>query len=237
MQARGWFIALLLSLVVTVGSASEKNALEVLKGAYNYLGSLEKYAFEAVVVHEATNRDDTLINYKDRVKVKVSRPDNLWVDIKGNDRERTNYLHNGIYTMVDHIFGFYGEINTSMGIDGSLEYILNHFGINAPLSALVFSDMNKRINIKKSRYFGTKEVLGVECDYVAFRTKKREVHVWIATGERPLVQAFSVFDRDIKGKPRVNTTLSWKLDGKIKESDFIFVAPKEVLKIGVESAR
>ena len=138
--------------------------------------------------------------------------------------------------MVDHSFGFYGEINASDNIDETLDYILKHFGINAPLTALIFSDMEKRMHSKKSTYFGTKTVMGVECDYVAFRAKNREVHVWIATGNQPLVQAYSIVDTSTKLRPRIHTTLRWKANPKINESDFIFKAPKGVMKISVKSA-
>jgi hypothetical protein len=217
--------------------ASEKSASSVMKNAYTYLGAIPQYAFDVVIVkNEIDALGTNIAQYKDKVQVKVSRPESLRVDIKGNSRDRSNYLHKGIYTMVDHIFGFYGEINTSKPIDGSLDYILNHFGVNPPLTALIYSDMEKRMHFKKAKYFGLKDVAGVECDYIAFKKNKKIVHVWIATGDKPLVQAYSIIDTTSKERPRMNTTVRWKLDAKIDESDFIFTPSKDVTKISVESA-
>jgi len=217
--------------------ASEKSAISVIKNAYSYLGAIPKYAFDAIIINkEVDSLGKTLKTYQNIANIKISRPNHLRVDIKGDSRDRSNYIYNGMYTMVDHSFRYYGEINTSQPIDGSLDYILNHFGINAPLTALIFSDMDKRMHFKSGKYFGLKDVAGVECDYIAFKGKTRIFHIWISTGDKPLVQAYSIIDTSVKGHPRMNTTIRWKMDEKIHESDFMFVAPKGVIKISVESA-
>jgi hypothetical protein len=216
--------------------ATEKSAISVIKNAYAYTGAMKQYAFDAIIVTEELDEKAQKDTYKHTVNFKVSSPNHLRADVKGDFRDRTNYIHHGTYTMVDHSFGYYGEIKASDNIDDTLDYILKGFGINAPLTALIFSDMGKRTQFKRGKYFGTKEVMGVECDYVAFKDKNREIHAWIATGDKPLVQAYSIIDTTSKERPRMNTTVRWKLDAKIDESDFIFTPSKDVTKISVESA-
>ena len=45
------------------------------------------------------------------------------------------------------------------------------------------SDMSKRVKLTRSKNFGVKNIGGVSCDYVAFKNKKKEVHIWITKGE------------------------------------------------------
>jgi hypothetical protein len=208
----------------------------ILKNAYSYIESMDKYAFDAVITEEEANKSEIVNTYKHTVKVKVDRPSNLRVDVKGDLRDRTNYITEGKYIMVDHAFGYYGEIKASDTIDGTLDYIVKSYGINAPLTALIFSDMQKRMKVKSGKYFGTKNVAGVECDYVAFKNNNKEVHVWIATGDKPLVKAYSIIDTKTKGHPRMNTSLVWHTDAKISKNDFAFAPSKDVMKISVESA-
>lgn len=227
---------ILLFLGTTTLLATEKSAVSVLKNAYAYTGAMKKYAFNAIIVTEEIDAEAKKTTYTHTVDAKISRPNHLRVDVKGDHRDRTNYIYNGTYTMVDHSFGYYGEIKASDDIDKTLEYILKSFGINAPLTALIFSDMGKRMHFKYGKYFGTKEVMGVECDYVAFKGKYREVHAWIATGDKPLVQAYSIIDTTTKERPRMHTTVRWKLNAPISENDFIFTPSKDVTKISVKSA-
>jgi hypothetical protein len=211
--------------------AAQMNAKEVVSKAYAQIGSMDRYAFSAVIGDNETI-DGKTTTYKQNVSVKIDRPGNLRVDTKGDIKNRSNYLHNGQFTMIDHGFGYYTQLNTPETIGETIDYLYEKFGIRTPLSTLIYSDMGKRIKFKKNQYFGTVNVAGVECDYVAFSNGAKEIHLWITTGDTPLVKTFSI----INGDTRINATLVWDTDPKISESDFVFKAPKGASKISVSSA-
>ncbi len=211
--------------------AADTSARDIVNNAYQYVGSLDKYAFDAVVVDNIRNT-----KVKKSVSVKVDRPDRLRVDNKGLNKNRTNYFNDGHFTMIDHDFDYYGQLETPKSIDGALDFIFDKYGIRAPLASLLYSDMYKRAKISNSKYFGIVEVDGVKCHYVAFGSKIKEVHIWIEVGEKPLVKTYTIIDRTKKSTERINTTIRWSKDPKISDSDFIFKAPKGATKISVESA-
>ena len=128
--------------------ATEKSAVSIMKNAYAYTGAMQQYAFDAIIMDEVPDTGNILKKYRHDLKVKVDRPGNLRVDINGDTRNRTNYIHNGTYTMVDHSFGYYGEIKVSDTIDDTLDHLFISFGITPPLSALIFSDMGNRMQFK-----------------------------------------------------------------------------------------
>jgi len=226
-------VVLLLSSTNLFGA--DKSARDVINNAYQYLGGMDKYSFTAVVSEDAVENGVIVKTYKQNVSAKVSRPNKLRVDTKGDIKNRSNYLNNGLYTMMDHDFGFYGQIKTPKSIDEALDFIFTKFGIKSPMASLFYSDMNKRVKFKKSKYFGTMDVAGTECDYVAFKNNTREIHAWIATGDKPLVKAYSIIDTGIDGNPRMNTSLSWT-NVSISDSDFVFKAPKGASIITVNSS-
>ncbi len=211
--------------------AQEKTAKDVVTNVYAHIGSMERYALSAIV-SDNDNIDGETITYRQNVSVKVDRPGNYRSDTKGDIKDRSIYLHNGQFTMIDHGFGFYAQRNTPKSIDGTLDYLYEKFGIRTALSTLIYSDMNKRVKFKKNKYFGKVNVAGVECDYVAFKNDDKEIHVWVTTGNKPLVKTLSI----IEGDTRVNATLAWDTDPKFSKSDFIFKAPKGAAKISVSSA-
>ena len=217
-------------------SASELTAKETVFKSFTYLSSLDKYAFDAVIYDKYTMGDGEEARFKHRVSVKLERPGNLRVDVKGDTKDRTSYFNNGVFTMVDHDIGFYGQLQTPKTIDGALDFIINKYGITAPLTSLLYSDMKKRAKFSTSKNFGVKDVGGVPCDYVAFRKKNKTIHIWITRGEKPLVKAYSVIEVTKNETFRIDTSIVWKDAVSIKENDFVFTAPKGVTKISVESA-
>ena len=96
--------------------ATEKSAISIMKNAYAYTGAMDQYAFDATIVDEVADDGVITNKYKHTVNVKVDRPGNLRVDVEGEFRNRTNYVHNGKYTIVDHAYGYYGEIKASKTI-------------------------------------------------------------------------------------------------------------------------
>ncbi len=227
-------VALLLSGTNLV--AAEQSAKDIISKAYSYISSMDDYAFDAIVTNEVTKDGETSKKHRQDVSIKVDRPDKLRVDTKGDTKNRSTYVNDGLFTMMDHTYNYYGQLKTPKTIDGTLDFIFDRFGIKAPMASLVYSDMGKRVKFKKSKYFGKMDVAGTECDYVAFKSRAGEVHIWIATGDKPLVKTYAIIDTTAKGSHRMDTSLTWDTNPKISESDFIFKAPKGAAKISVEPA-
>lgn len=216
--------------------AADKSARDILNNAYQYIGSMDKYAFSAVVTDDEVQKGETTEKYKHTVSVKVDRPGKLRVDTKGTVKNRSSYLNDGSYTMIDHGHNYYGQIKTPKTINGALDVLFDRFGIRAPISQLIYSGMDKKVKFRTGKYFGTKDVGGVECDYVAFKNGTREIHVWIATGDEPLVKSYSIIDTGTDSVSRINTSVTWNINANISDSDFVFVVPKGSSKISVNRA-
>ena len=216
--------------------AQEQSAKKIVDRAFKYLHNMDKYAFKAVVIDLEETEDGTINKYRFDTSVKIDRPGKFQINVKGPSRDRSNYLNNGVYTMMDNEFNYYGQIKVDDTIDGTLDYIFEEYGIRSPLAQLIYSKMHKRVTFPKSKNFGTRMVNGTECNYVAFSNSEKEVHVWIATGDEPLIKAYRIIDKMGDGDYSINTSLTWDVNADISDSDFVFVAPKGATKISVESA-
>ncbi len=102
--------------------AAQMNAKEVVNKAYAQIGSMDRYAFSAVISDNETIEGKTT-TYKQNVSVKIDRPGSLRVDTKGDIKNRSNYLHNGQFTMIDHGFGYYTQLNTPETIGETIDYL------------------------------------------------------------------------------------------------------------------
>ena len=216
--------------------AEVQSPKDIMGKASSYIGQMDRYAFDAVVVENETAEDGTTNKYRHDVSVKVDRPGKFRIDVKDDIKDRSNYLNNGVYTMMDHNFAYYGQVKASETIDGTLDYIFEEYGIRSPLAQLIYSDMHKRAKFNTSKNFGIVTVDGTECHYVAFSNELREVHIWVATGDEPLVKTYSIIDKTDEGEVRMNTTLYWKNSSNVSDKDFIFTVPKGATKISVTSS-
>lgn len=217
-----------ISLLLTSANllASQLSAKDIAKNAYDYMDTKNNYAFDAVIVNHLDNAKNTHI-----VNVKVNRPNMVRIDVKGDLKDRSNYINNGLYTVIDHKLNYYGQLKTPKSINKTLDYIFDNFDIKAPLAQLLYTDMGKRIRFKRSRSFGVVDIQGVPCDYIAFADSQKEVHIWIAKGDKPLVKHYIILNKNSSKKV---TTVIWKDAKSISPSDFIFKAPKSATKISIE---
>lgn len=225
-----------LFLLVSIAVIAAPTAKEILAKARAYRASLPSYAFQAKLYEDVVSNGKVVETITTDVDAKVKRPYKLRVDVKNKYKDRTSYLNNGLFTMVDHGYGYYGQLKTPKEIDKALDYIFDKYGINAPLAAFLYTHMDKRTHFTGGRYFGTREVGGIVCDYIAFRNRTKELHLWIAQGEKPLVVNFVLVDLVDPAKPKISASLKWDTGVKLPDSLFVFVPSKGLHKIEVEPA-
>ena len=228
--------ALLLLFVGTNLSAAQSQAEEIMLNAYRYIGSMDKYAFEAIVNDdlEATGSEARL--YKQNISVKVDRPGNFRIDVTHDSKKLSKYLDNGIFTIFDHDSKYYGQIKVADTIDKSLDLLDEKFGFLSPLAALLYSDMDKRAKLNAGKYFGKTKIDGVECDYSAFKDKSSILHIWIVSGDKPLIKSYRIIDNAVDENINSGGFLKWKTNEEISDKDFIFIAPEGAEKISVDCA-
>jgi len=223
-------ITILLSNTALV--ASETSAKYILDRAFRYLSSMDKYAFNAIVIDEIPTVDG-MSKHRNDISIKVDRPDKLRFDRKFEGHSKSYYINSGLFTIMDNDMGFYGQLKTPKSLDKTLDFLFKKYDISAPLSSLIYSDMYKRTKAKKGKNFGLRRLNGVECNYIAFKNRAREIHVWIATGDEPLVQGYTIIDTNIQSRPKTYTVIKWDKSANISDSDFDFVAPKDATKISI----
>ena len=216
--------------------AAQIDASTLLKKSYTYLGSLNKYAFKASVTN-SVDVDGEDVVMKRVADVKVKRPDQFRIDSKGENFNRSSYLSNGVFTMIDNDEKYYASVKTGKGIDGTLDLINKKLGIVIPLSTLMHSDMDKFIHPKKVQYFGTRTVSGVECNYIAFRQRSTVVHLWIENSDTPLVRSAKIITDDKSDKGTTDMVIKWDTKPGFSDSVFVFKAPKGASHISIRPAK
>ena len=209
--------------------AESMSAKEIAQKTYAALDAQQSYAFSAAIVNHSDDK-----NNKHRVDVKVNRPGQLRIDVSGDVRNRSNYLHNGQYTVYDHDKNLYLHLKTPKDIEDALDDLFDRFEIKTPLAQLLYTNMGERIHFDHSKDFGIVDLKGVECHYLASSDKVKEVHVWITTGENPQIKHYLVKDKTSKNNAYQEGAISWKDAKTISSSDFVFKVPKNAQEVFIK---
>jgi len=220
----------------SVAQATQKNGKAVLSSAYDYLGSLQKYAVRTTVVNTVVE-DGGSIETKRTSDVKVQRPDKFRIDSKGEYINRSVYLSNGQFVMMDNNEKYYAMVKTDNGIDKTLQHISKKLGIILPVSTLMHSDMNKYIHPNKVQYFGTRVLSGVECNYIAFKQRTTTVHMWIENSNTPLIHAAKIVTDASNDKGTSDMVMTWDTTPSFSDSVFVFNAPKGASNISIKPVK
>ncbi len=215
---------------------TEVNGAKLLKKSYTYLGALDRYAFSATVTNDV-DVDGQSVTDKRTAEVKVNRPDQFRVDSKGDNINRSLYLSSGVFTMIDNDEKYYASVKTGGGIDKTLDMINRKLGIVVPLSTLMHSDMAKFIHPRKVQYFGTRDVGGVACDYIAFKQGKTTVHLWVENAGEPLIRAAKIITDTKDDKGTTDMVITWDTKPSFSDSVFVFKAPKGASNIAIKPAK
>ena len=229
------------TLLVTASEASKNIktthpvASAILMDAYRYLGSLEKFSFDAMTTNDDIYHDKMLKEYTHKVHVDLQRSNKLKVNVSGDIKNRTSYLFGDHFTMMDHDLNYYGELLVPKTIDSALDHLFEKFNIKSPLANLLYTDLDMRIAPKKKGYyFGKVKVDGKVCHHIGFSNEKRELQVWITEGKSPLIKKFIIIDKSGKFALRSSTLLRWNTEPNFSKQYFLFKAGKNAIKISVE---
>ncbi len=222
-------VAFGLLLTTSTLLAETMSAKDIAKKTYDALDSHKKYAFDAIIM----NHSDEGKN-KHQITVKVNRPGQLRFDVKGEIRNRSNYLNNGRYTIYDHDKNYYLNLQVPKTIEDTLDNLFDKLEIKVPLAQLIYTNMGERVKFDRSKNFGIVDLAGEECHYIAFSDKTKEVHVWITTGETPLVKHYVVKDKTSKNNAYKAITIYWKDAKTVSPSDFVFTVPKNAKEVFIK---
>ena len=211
-------------------------ASAILMDAYRYVGSLDQFSFDAVTSNDDVYRDTMLVSYQHKVEVSLQRPDKLRVHVFGDLKNRSTYLIEDTFTMIDNEHHFYGQVQVPKTIDSALDHLFENFNIKTPLANLLYTDLDKRLPPKhKGYYFGSTLIDGKACHHIGFTNENRELQVWIEKGQTPLIRKFVIIDKVEKLNPRSATLIRWDLQPNFDENHFRFKAPEGALKISVSA--
>lgn len=204
--------------------------IALLQRMSDYLARAQQFSFEAT---ETTDRDlgsGAKARLSARRTLHVSRPDKMFVAVKGDHLDRGIWYDGKTITILNRKRNQYAATGVPGTIDVMLHDIAVRYGVTVPLSDLVCSSAFKTLmtNTKATaaRYVGTAKIGEIAYHHVAFEGEQIDWQIWIETGDRPLPRKLLFSYKVQAGHPRYTAMLeNWDLSPTLPEKQFAFQAP------------
>lgn len=214
----------------------DKEALEILKKATDYLSGLEQFRLKSDKTKDVVQESGQKLQFSDSSEVSVKRPDRIFSSRTDDDGIKHNFWYDGkTATMYDEGKKVYGQIRVPETIDEMLDYLETVMEFPFPLADLLYNDLSHLSNIPLSgKFVDVSHLEGIACDHLAFRGESVDWQFWIDRGEKPLFRKIVISYKKLPGEPQLSARLSeWDSQPSLPDTLFQFSVPEGAQRIQV----
>jgi len=236
-------IAVVLSLILVLGmsmavSADEADARRLLKAMTEYMAAQKTLSFKYDAILEVVTTQEQTLALASSGSVTLSRPDKIRATRAGGFADVEMLFDGKTLTLLGKNLNIYAQ----QAVPGTLDHLVDELRFNHDLSLpaadLLLPDsyealMHDVIDVKD---LGSGVIGGLECDYLAFRTKEVDWQIWIAQGEQPYPCRYTITSKSIKGRPQYTVqTRDWTSGDEVVATDFSFRNTSNARKVDLKN--
>ncbi len=218
------------------GGPIDPDALQVLKGMTDYMGSLKTFSMHTENTYEDVLETGQKIQFGFSSSVVAQRPDKLRTKRWDGQSKRLFVYDGETLAMYDKGHDLYATVSAPDNIDDMLFFARDSLDLVPPTGDMMFSNAFELLTASITSGFvvGKAVIDGVSCDHLAFTTPVVDWQVWISDGDTPLPYKYVLTTRDDPAQPQFVTVISdWNTDPKIDDGTFEFEPPATAIEIDI----
>ena len=209
--------------------------LGILKDAADYLTSTDTFAFRGETAFDAIQDDGTKVEFGGSSRVLIARPDRLRLETQKRDGTKRLMVFDG-----DNMWAYSKEHNvyattTQPGdIDESLDFSIAVLRMKAPLADLVSPRFYQTMTdgLVGAIYVDQSVVAGVKSHHLLISNDYVDVQLWVAEGDKPLIQRIVITYREEEGQPQYRAHfLDWDMSPGNVDEKLRFSPPEDAERI------
>lgn len=213
--------------------AQEDDSRQLLKAMSDYMAAQSAFSFTYQSSIEAVTPEFEKLQFVSSGTATIHRPDKIRVTRTGGFADVELVYDGSQLTVEGKNLKAYAQVDLK-GTLVDLGERLADAGVEAPggdlLSPNVFDTLMD--GVTEARHIASAYVDGVECEYLAFRTKDADWQIWIRSGDQPIPLRYVITSKDVVQAPQYTLQISdWKAGDAVAADDFAFKAPEGVKKV------
>jgi hypothetical protein len=209
--------------------ADDPAARALLVGMANFMAKAPALSVTMRSGYDAIQEDGQRIEFGERRKIVLQRPDKFRVDVERSDGQRGTLVFDGRWITAYHAReNVYARVERAGSVDQALVYMVRDLQATVPLARMFTTffaqDIDKRTTsitlVEESTLFD------VPTTHLAARSADVDLQLWIAKGPQPLPRRVIITYKNAPGQPQFRAELyDWSVAPKVDATTFAFVPP------------
>jgi hypothetical protein len=217
------------------GEGQVGEEMETLMNMARFLAQQQRFSVSVRNGYDAIQEDGERIEFGQRQRILLQRPDRLRVEIERSDGDRGMVLFDGkeitAFKADDNV---YATVEKPGTVDGALVYLVRDLQLTLPLARMFHTMLPQQFEqlVESVDYVETDVLFDAPVDHLAFRTAEVDCQIWIDQGEQPLPRRVVITYRDVPGQPQFWANFSdWNLAPEASVARFVFIPPEGAEKV------
>jgi hypothetical protein len=236
--------ALLFVLIASASSpravADEAQGKGLLKAMTDYVGAQQAIAFDYDATLEVVSTDRQKLQLAASGMVSLARPDKIRATRSGGFVDVETVFDGKTLTLLGKNKNIYTQVELPGSLDHLVNELQNKYDRPLPAADLFLTSAFDELmaNVTDVKDLGSGVIGGIECDYLAFRTKEVDWQIWITQGARPHPCRYVITSTDITDGPQYSVQLrNWKTGADVPTGDFAFKPPAGARQISLDELK
>ena len=214
---------------------SQKQAQAILMKMAEFLGGTKSFSVSVRGEYDAVQKSGEKIEFGENRKVTLARPDRLRVEGEASDGATTVTVLSGKeIVLIDSANNAYATAPQPGGVDETIVHFVRDLGMRMPLAVLLVSQISAELQerVRAIDYVEKTAIYGAPSHHLAGRTDIVDFQIWIADGDKPLLQRVVLTYRKAPGQPQFRAQFSdWNLAPAITDAMFLVKPPAGAQKV------
>jgi len=201
----------------------------------HFISSARQFQINMKLGYDVVQESGQKIEFSERRRVTVVRPDRLRVDIEKSDGEKALVLFDGKkITAYSETYQVYAEAESPGNIADALVYFLRDLKMRMPLALMLTEDFPEEMEsrVEALAFVEVSAITDTPCVHMAGRTGQIDFQMWIPQTGNPLLRRVVITYRDEEGQPNFWADfVEWDIAPSISDQAFVFTPPEGAEKI------
>ncbi|WP_229518022.1 DUF2092 domain-containing protein [Paraburkholderia terrae] len=216
-------------------TASQAQARAMLMKMAEFLGGTPSFRVGVRSGYDAVQPSGQKIEFGEYRTVTLSRPDRMRVESERSDGAKTLVVLTGKeIVLVDLASKVYATAPQPGMLDESIVYFVKDLGMRLPLAALLLNGLPEELQarVRSVDYVEKTSIYGTASYHLAARTDTVDFQVWIADGDKPLLQRIVLTYKNAVGQPQFWAEfVDWNLAPQLDDATFSTQIPDGLQKV------
>ena len=234
-----------LSLIILFGTsagvnADEADAKRILKAMSDYMAAQTSISFEFDATLEVVTNEEQKLALASSGTLVLKRPDKIRVTRAGGFADVEMSFDGKTLTLLGKNLNLYTQLDVPGTIDHLVDELKDTYQRPLPAADLLLSNAYDELmrDVVDVKDLGSGVVGGIECDYLAFRTKDVDWQIWIAQGKHPYPCRYVITSKHLGSMPQYTIQIrDWKTGGEVAATDFGFKNPSKADKVELKDLK